>query len=197
MGVIIATRIGLASIYPSMNFNLSEGIAVLARTPKTLDALLRALPDDWVLSNEGDGSWSAFDILGHLIVGERTDWMTRARVILEQGEAREFEPFDRFAQAKETQGKSLDQLLDEFSEARAKSLAELEALHLLPEDLAKQGRHPRLGVVTLSQLLATWTAHDLTHLHQLARVMAHQYREAVGPWVAFLGVLRCDGHSVP
>jgi len=187
----------LASIYPSMNFNLSEGIAVLARTPKTLDALLRALPDDWVLSNEGDGSWSAFDILGHLIVGGRTDWMTRARVILEQGEAREFEPFDRFAQAKETQGKSLDQLLDEFSEARAKSLAELEALHLLPEDLAKQGRHPRLGVVTLSQLLATWTAHDLTHLHQLARVMAHQYREAVGPWVAFLGVLRCDGHSVP
>ena len=116
---------------------------------------------------------------------------------MEHGEAREFAPFDRFAQARETKGKSLDQLLDEFTEARAKSLAELEALHLLPKDLAKLGRHPRLGVVTLSQLLATWTAHDMTHLHQLARVMAHQYREAVGPWVAFLGVLRCEGHSAP
>ena len=196
-GAIVASRIGLGGIYPNMDFNLNQAIAVLARTPKALDALLRALPDGWVLSNEGDGSWSAFDIVGHLIVGERTDWMTRARVILEQGEAREFTPFDRFAKARETKGKSLDQLLDEFTEARAKSLAELEALHLLPKDLAKLGRHPRLGVVTLSQLLATWTAHDMTHLHQLARVMAHQYREAVGPWVAFLGVLRCEGHSAP
>jgi hypothetical protein len=187
----------LGGIYPNMDFNLNQAIAVLARTPKALDALLRALPDGWVLSNEGDGSWSAFDIVGHLIVGERTDWITRARVILEHGEAREFTPFDRFAQARETQGKSLDQLLDEFAEARAKSLAELEALHLLPENLAKRGRHPRLGVVTLSQLLSTWTAHDMTHLHQLARVMAHQYREAVGPWVAFLGVLQCQGHSAP
>ena len=185
-----------ASIW-SMNFQLDEAIAVLSKTPKALEALLRALPDGWVRNNEGEGSWSAFDIVGHLIVGERTDSMPRARVILEHGVAREFEPFDRFAQARETQGKSLDQLLDEFSEARAKSLTELEALHLLPDDLAKQGRHPRLGLVTLSQLLAAWTAHDMTHLHQLTRVMAHQYREAVGPWVSFLGVLRCDGHSVP
>jgi hypothetical protein len=186
-------------------FNLAEAIAILTRTPATLNALLRGLPDLWVLHNEGssDGggnneeknTWSAFDIVGHLIVGDRTDWMPRARIILENGEARPFDPFDRFAQEKESQGKSLEQLLDEFARVRSENVAALQALNLQPEDLARRGRHPALGVVTLSQLLATWAVHDLTHLHQLSRVMAHQYRDAVGPWSAYLGVLHCAGHS--
>jgi hypothetical protein len=182
-------------------FSLTEAIAILTRTPATLNALLRGLPDLWVLRNEGsDGgkdSWSAFDIVGHLIVGDRTDWMPRARIILENGEARPFDPFDRFAQQKESQGKSLEQLLDEFARVRSENVAALQALNLQPEDLARRGRHPALGVVTLSQLLATWAVHDLTHLHQLSRVMAHQYRDAVGPWSAYLGVLHCAGHSAP
>ena len=176
-------------------FNLDETIAVLTRTPATLDAMLRGLPESWVRNNEGKDTWSAFDIVGHLIVGERTDWMARARVILENGEARPFDPFDRFAQLKETQNKSLEQLLDDFARLRRENLAALSALNLQPEDFSRRGRHPALGVVTLSQLLATWAVHDLTHLHQLSRVMAHQYRGEVGPWSAYLGVLQCNGHS--
>ena len=178
-------------------FNLTETVAVLARTPATLDAMLRGLPDTWVRCNEGKDTWSAFDIVGHLIVGERTDWMTRLRIILENGEARPFDPFDRFAQFRETQGKSLEQLLDDFARLRRENLAALQALNLQHEDLTRRGRHPALGVVTLSELLATWAVHDLTHVHQLSRVMAYQYREAVGPWNAYLGVLRCAGHSAP
>jgi hypothetical protein len=181
-------------------FSLSEAIAILTRTPATLDAFLRGMPDLWVRGNEGrsrDGkdTWSPFDIVGHLIVGERTDWMPRARIILQHGEARPFDPFDRFAQAKESQGKSLVQFLDEFARLRRENLAALQALNLQPEDLTRRGTHPELGVVTLSELLATWAVHDLTHLHQLSRVMAHQYRDAVGPWSAYLGVLHCNGHS--
>ena len=192
---------GQACIYVGMasttEFNLAEAIAVLGRTPATLDALLRGLPDIWVRGNEGKDSWSAFDIVGHLIVGERTDWMPRTRIILENGEARPFDPFDRLAQAKQNQAKSLDQLLDEFAGWRSENLASLQSLNLQPEDWTRRGRHPELGVVTLSQLLATWAVHDLTHVHQLARVMAHQYRDAVGPWSAYLGVLNCAGHSAP
>jgi hypothetical protein len=183
-------------------FSLAEAVAVLTRTPSTLDALLRGLPTLWVHRNEGptnDGkdTWSAFDIVGHLIVGERTDWMPRVRIILENGEARSFDPFDRFAQSIESQSKSVEQLLDEFAHLRKQSLAALQALNLQPEDLTRRGRHPELGVVTLSQLLATWAVHDLTHVHQLSRVMAYQYRDAVGPWSAYLGVLQCAGHSAP
>ncbi len=176
-------------------FNLDETIALLTRTPATLDALLRGLPEKWVRSNEGKDTWSAFDIVGHLIVGERTDWMKRARIILESGEARPFDPFDRFAQLRETEGKSLEQLLDDFARLRKENLAALQALNLQSADLSRRGRHPALGVVTLQQLLATWAVHDLTHLHQLSRVMAHQYRNAVGPWSAYLGVLKCSGHG--
>jgi hypothetical protein len=186
-------------------FTLPEAIAVLTRTPATLNALLRGLPDIWVRSNEGPikngrsnqakNTWSPFDIVGHLIVGERTDWMARTRIILEHGEARAFDPFGRFAQEKESQGKSLEQLLDEFARLRKENLAALQALNLQPKDLARRGKHPELGVVTLSELLATWAVHDLTHLHQLSRVMAHQYRDTVGPWRAYLGVLHCNGHS--
>ena len=182
---------------PTTEFNLAEAITVLNRTPATLDALLRGMPNNWVECNEGNDTWTAFEIVGHLIVGERTDWMPRVRLILEHGEARPFDPFDRFAQAKESQGRSLEQLLDEFARLRKENLAALQALNLQQQDLARRGKHPALGVVTLSELLATWTVHDLTHLHQLSRVMAHQYRDAVGPWKAYLGVLHCAGHSAP
>lgn len=178
-------------------FSLDEAAAILTRTPVTLDALLRGLPEIWVRSNEGKDTWNAVDVVGHLIVGERTDWMPRVRIILESGEAQTFDPFDRFAQLRESQDKSLDQLLDEFARLRRENLQALQALNLQADDLTRRGRHPALGVVTLSQLLATWAVHDLTHLHQISRVMAHQYRETVGPWSAYLGVLRCAGHSAP
>jgi len=175
--------------------NLPQTISLLSRTPDALNALLRDLPETWTHRNEGAKTWSAYDIVGHLIHGELTDWLPRARMILESGESKSFERFDRFAQERDSKGKSLGELLDEFARLRSKNLDELRAMNLRPEDLAKRGRHPVLGVVTLSQLLATWPAHDLTHLHQLSRVMAHQYREAVGPWTKFLGVMHCDGHS--
>jgi hypothetical protein len=176
-------------------FNLSDAVALLTRTPESLDALLRGLPDIWVLRDEGEDTWSAFDIVGHLIVGERTDWMTRIRILLEYGEARPFDRFDRLAQFKESQGKSLDELLDEFASLRRDNLESLKTLNLQPQDFARQGTHPQLGLVTLSELIATWAVHDLTHLHQLSRVMAYQYRDQVGPWSAYLGVLKCSGHS--
>lgn len=178
-----------------MQHNLQNTVSLLARTPAALNALLRDLPENWILSNEGENTFSPFDVVGHLIQGERTDWMPRARMILEFGETRAFEPFDRFAQAGQSQSKSLGQLLDEFSRLRSENLNQLRGLNLRPEDLQRRGRHPALGVVTLSQLLATWAAHDLTHLHQISRVMAHQYRQAVGPWSKYLGVMHCSGHS--
>jgi hypothetical protein len=179
----------------STGFNVTEALALLIRTPATLSALLRGLPDMWVRRNEGVDTWSAFDIMGHLIVGERTDWIPRLRIILEKGEAQQFDPFDRLAQFEESQGKSLDQLLDDFARLRRENLAALQALNLQHEDWMRRGMHPSLGVVTLSELVATWAVHDLTHIHQLSRVMAHQYRNAVGPWSAWLGVLQCAGHS--
>ncbi len=175
--------------------NFEHTIALLTRTPATLDAWLRDLPEAWTLRNEGENTFNAFDVVGHLIHGERTDWMPRAKIILQYGEMRRFEPFDRRAQERESQGKSLPQLLDEFARLRSENLNELRAMNLQPQELQRKGRHPELGVVTLSQLLATWAAHDLTHLHQLSRIMAHQYREAVGPWTAYLGVMQCAGHS--
>ena len=181
----------------STEFSLADAIALLTRTPAALDALLRGLPNTWVHGNEGKDTWSPFDIVGHLIVGERTDWMPRVRILLENGETRPFDPFDRFAQSRESQGKSLEQLLDEFARLRHENLAALQSLNLQHADLPRRGRHPALGVVTLAELLATWAVHDLTHLHQLSRVMAHQYSDAVGPWSAYLGVLKCTGHSAP
>jgi len=180
-----------------MEFDLSHTISLLNRTPAVLKTLLGDLPETWALRNEGENTWSAFDVVGHLIHGERTDWMPRTRTILQSGEAQTFEPFDRWGHVRESQGKSIGQLLEEFAGLRSGNLSELRALNLRQEDLERRGRHPALGVVTLSELLATWAAHDLTHLHQISRVMAHQYREAVGPWSAYLGVLRCAGHSSP
>ncbi len=180
-----------------MEHSLQDTISLLTRTPAALNALLRDLPETWTLRNEGGNTWSPFDIVGHLAYAERADWIPRARMILEFGESRTFVPFDRLGQVRESQGKSLGQLLDEFARLRWENLGELRALNLRPEDLERRGRHPALGAVTLSQLLATWAGHDLTHLHQLSRVMAHQYRETVGPWSRYLGVLQCDGHSSP
>jgi hypothetical protein len=172
-----------------VNFQLDEAIAVLERTPATLRALLNGLPESWTVPNEGPDTFSAFDNVGHLIHGERTDWIPRARIILAQGEHRRFEPYDRFAQVRESAGKNLAQLLDEFAQLRAQNLAALRGWNLSEQELALQGEHPELGPVTLRQLLATWVAHDLGHLAQTARVMAKQYGSDVGPWRAYLPIL--------
>jgi hypothetical protein len=178
-----------------MPHNLKDSIALLERTPRTLNTLLRDLPESWTHRNEGPNTWSPFEVAGHLIHAEHTDWIRRAKRIVESGEAIAFEPFARGGHAQEIQGKSLSQRLDEFSRVRAHSLADLRALRLRPEDLDRRGLHPSLGPVTLGPLLATWVAHDLTHLHQISRTLAHQYRAAVGPWSIYLGVLQCSAHS--
>ena len=170
-------------------FDLDEALAVLERTPAVLRGWLADLPTPWIVANEGGDSWNAFDIVGHLIHGERTDWIARARRVLEHGESRAFEPFDRFAQFEESRGKSLDELLLEFAELRRENLETLRGLDLGPDDLARRGRHPELGPVTLGELLATWAAHDLGHIAQIARVMAKRYRGEVGAWQAYLPVL--------
>jgi hypothetical protein len=180
-----------------MEHNLEQTLSLLDRTPATLDALLRGLPDAWTLCNEGEKTWSAYDVVGHLIHCERTDWLPRAKIILQFGDSRSFDPFDRWGHVHEVQGKSLNDLLGEFARLRAQNLTELRALHLQPRQLDLHGRHPSLGIVTLSELLAAWAAHDLNHLHQIARVMAVQYRQPVGPWARYMGVMHCTGHSEP
>jgi len=178
-----------------MNQDLDHTITLLSRTPATLNTLLRDLPEEWTHRNEGGDTWTAFDVIGHLIHGERTDWLPRAQRILQFGETRAFDPFDRLAQQRESRGKSLPQLLDEFAALRAENLRQVRTLNLQPEDFSRRGKHPALGVTTLSQLLATWATHDLTHLHQISRILAYQYRDAVGPWSKYLGVLHCNGHG--
>lgn len=178
-----------------MEQNLQDSVALLSRTPAALNALLLDLPAVWTRGNEGEDTWSAFDVVVHLIHCERDDWMPRAGMILESGETREFEPFDRWGEIRESQDKQLGLLLDEFAGLRAKNLSEVCAWDLKQEDFERRGRHPGLGVVTLSELLATWAVHDLNHLHQISRVMAQQYREAVGPWSKYLGVMQCEGHG--
>ena len=172
-----------------MEFQLDSAKEILRRTPSTLNSLLGQLPDEWVVSNEGPGGWSPFDVVGHLIHGEEADWIPRAKVILEYSESRPFESFDRVAMFEKSRGKSLGELLDRFEQLRAESLQELEGMNLTPEVLLKRGLHPELGVVTLSQLLSTWVVHDLGHVGQIVRVMAKQYSEAVGPWRAYLPIL--------
>ena len=172
-----------------MHFNLSDGIAVLERTPATLRAMLGGLPSDWVDATEGAETWSPYVIVGHLIHGERTDWIPRARVILAQGSDRRFTPYDRFAQFRESKGKSLADLLAELALLRAENLATLRGWRLGDAQLALEGIHPDFGAVSLRQLLATWVGHDLGHIAQTARVMAKQYREEVGPWRAYLPVM--------
>jgi len=173
----------------AMDFDLADGIAVLERTPHALRAMLAGLPPAWTDADEGPETWSPYVIVGHLIHGERTDWMARARIILAQGPERRFTPYDRFAQFHESQGKSLEALLDEFEHLRDANLETLCGWGLTDEQLALEGEHPEFGPVTLRQLLATWVAHDLGHIAQVARVMAKQYRDAVGPWRAYLPVM--------
>ena len=168
---------------------MEEAVAILARTPATLDALLRGLPDGWVAAHEGGDTWSPFDVIGHLIHGERTDWVPRAKIIREHGEARIFDKFDRFAQLAVSQDRTLPSLLDEFAALRQENLRELAALRLTDADLDRQGRHPEHGVVTMRQLLATWVAHDLDHVVQVSRVLARQYSDEVGPWRAYLRII--------
>jgi len=177
------------------DFNLDQTVALLERFPASLDALLRGLPDVWTANNAGGESWTPVEIVAHLIDSERQNWIPRAKIILEQGEAGVFPVFDRCGHEREAQGKTLDQLLDEFSRIRKETLAALRELHLKPADLEKRGRHPAFGTVTLTELLSTWAVHDMTHLHQLSRTLAYQYREAVGPWSAYLGVLKCSSHG--
>ena len=179
-----------------MEHNLENTIALLTRTPAALDALLRGLPETWTEAGEGEGTWSVSTVLAHLTHAEHDNWMPRATVILQAGETQPFPPFPRDGYLHFKQGKSLGDLLDDFAKVRAQNIDKLRALHLSAKDLQRTGNHPSFGPVTLSQLVATWAAHDLTHLHQISRVMAYQYREAVGPWTRFLGVMQCSGHSV-
>lgn len=172
-----------------MEFELGNAISVLERTPATFRALLSGLGEAWTSPNEGPETFSAFDNLAHLIHGERADWIGRARIILEQGENRRFEPFDRFAHYRESEGKSLAQLLDEFDELRRQNLETLRGWRLTDRELALEGEHPAFGAVTLRQLLSAWVVHDLGHLAQTARVMAKQYRDAIGPWREYLPIV--------
>ena len=176
-----------------MQFDLMKGKAILARTPGVLDTLLHDLPAPWIEQREGPDTWSPLDVVGHLIHGERADWIPRARILLADGPARAFDPFDRFAQFAESRGKTMPVLLDEFATLRRENLAALDALRLTPADLARTGRHPDFGPVTLGELLSTWVVHDLGHIAQITRTMASGYAEAVGPWAVYLPVLRRSG----
>ena len=172
-----------------MTFSLDKSIELLERTPNVLRMMLLGLSADWTAVNEGGDTWSPDDVIGHLIHGERTDWIPRAEVILSESPDKTFTPFDRFAQFEESKGKSLAQLLDEFADLRSQNLERLRAFNLTDSDLAKTGMHPVFGEVTLSQLLATWTVHDLNHIAQISRVMANQYKTEVGPWIEYLRIL--------
>lgn len=171
-----------------MQFDLQKSILVLERTPAVLKTLLQNLPEDWTTPNEGPETWSPYDVVGHLIHGEKTDWIPRAKIILEHGEEKPFEPFDRFAQFENSKGKSLNELLDEFENLRKANLTALKSLNVAV-NLEKKGKHPELGVVTLKNLLSSWVVHDLGHISQITRVMAKQYKEEVGIWTKYMGIL--------
>jgi len=173
-----------------MEFNLGDAVTILARTPDVLRSLLQGLPDEFVFGNEGEQTWSPFDVLGHLIYGEQTDWIPRARIILQSGESRAFNPFDRTAMFEQSKGKSLNDLLNEFAALRQENIVALAEMKLDADDLKKTGLHPGLGCVTLEQLLATWVAHDLGHVTQISRTLAKQYRDAVGPWRQYISILQ-------
>jgi hypothetical protein len=171
--------------------NLEDCVALLGRFPKSLEALLDGLPEAALAANEGADTWSVLDVVRHLAYVERVDWMPRVRMILEFGETRTFQPLDRVGFRETGEGLPLSRFLSDFARLRSENLAEIRSLRLGDHELSRRGRHPDFGAVTLSQLLATWVTHDLTHLHQISRVLAHRYRDAVGPWQAYLGVLHC------
>ena len=173
-----------------MQFKLAETTQLLGRTPATLTALVGGMPESWLKCTEGAGTWSAYDVVGHLIHGEMTDWIPRARMILEHGESKAFEPFDRVAMFRDDQTRPISALLDQFAFMRGENIAILNNLKLTDNDLARRGTHPELGTVTLGQLLSTWVVHDMTHVAQIARVSAKQYCHEVGPWKEYLSILK-------
>ncbi len=173
-----------------MKFELQKSLEILSRTPEVLEKLLSGISAEWTSAKEKEKGWSAFDVVGHLIHGEKTDWMARLRIILSSQKEKKFAPFDRFAQFKETQGKTMAELLLEFKTLRDANLVELKKLNLKTEDFRRTGLHPNLGEVTLSQLLSTWVAHDLGHLGQIVRVMAKQYKTEAGPWQEYLSIMQ-------
>jgi hypothetical protein len=172
-----------------MEYKLTEAIEILERTPLVVEQMLSGLSDNWVINNEGPDTWSPYDVVGHLIHGEKTDWIPRMLIVLSDGGDKKFEPFDRFGQFSESKGKTLQQLITEFKEIRKQSLDTLKSKKLSDADMSKTGIHPAFGSVTLKQLLATWVVHDLAHITQIARVMAKQYSAEVGPWKVYLSVL--------
>lgn len=172
-----------------MHFDLNKSIQVLERTPLVLNQLLKNLSEDWTNPNEGENTWSPFDVVGHLIHGEKTDWIPRINIILAHGDSKPFEPFDRFAQVESSKGKTLNSLLEEFQLLRKQNIEELKGFNLKDEDFKKTGRHPELGIITLENLLAAWVVHDLGHINQISRVMAKQYTDEVGPWTQYMKVL--------
>jgi len=172
-----------------MNFSLPNSIEILERTPEVLLTMLKDLPSEWTMANEGGESWSAYDVVGHLIHGELTDWIPRMEIILSTNSDRSFKPFDRFAQFENSKGKTLDQLLDEFKTLRRENIELLKSKQLTEQDLERTGMHPAFGEVSLAQLLSTWTVHDLNHIAQISRVLAIQYKAAVGPWTEYLRIL--------
>lgn len=173
-----------------MKFEIEQAVEILERTPSVLNSLLGNLSDEWTKSSENTEDWGAFDIVGHYIYGEDTDWIPRAALILKQGENLTFTPFDRVAQFEISKGKSLADLLETFAEKRRENLETLKSWNLTPEKLALKGNHPELGEVTLEQLLATWVVHDLTHIRQIVSVLAKTYGENVGAWKAYLSILK-------
>lgn len=172
-----------------MKSDLEQSYEIIERTPAVLRSLLAGISDDWVMNNEGPETFSPYDVVGHLIHGEKTDWPDRIKMILEQGTATTFVPYDRFAMYRESEGKTMGQLLDEFDALRKSNMDWLKSLHITENDLGKKGLHPSFGEVTLGQLLSTWVVHDLTHLAQITRVMAKQYKEEIGPWVQFFRIM--------
>ena len=173
-----------------MDFSINKSMEILERTPEVLIHLTNNLSEDWSMNNEGGETWSVFDVIGHLVHGDKTDWMARIEIILSKGAGKEFKSFDRFAQLEESRGKSLGQLLNEFKSVRESNLKKLKGFNLTENDYKKTGIHPKFGTVTLSQLISTWTVHDLDHISQISRVMAKQYKEQTGPWIEYLKILR-------
>lgn len=173
-----------------MKYQQQEACNILERTPLVLRSLLAGLPNDLIMNNEGPDTFSPYDVVGHLIYGEKTDWVVRAKIILQHGINKPFDPYDRFAQYEESKGKNLQQLLDEFEATRKENVAWLQSIQLTEDDLKRKGKHPVLGEVTLRNLLSTWVVHDLTHLAQITRVMAKQYTEEMGPWPQFFRILQ-------
>ncbi len=173
-----------------MQYNIKDAVSILGRTPKLLRTMLEGLPEEWLNNNEGEDTWSPYDVVGHLVHGERTDWIGRMNIILSDAEDKTFKPFDRFAQFEDSKGKTITMLLNEVAELREQNLNTLQEKGIREEDFARTGIHPAFGEVKLSQLLSTWVVHDLSHIAQISRVMAKQYKEAVGPWQEYLSILK-------